>query len=100
MTARRTRSTLPAGLRRQMPMAAVVAVIVVAALLVASDRWRRGAIVLGTATLLAGSFRLILSTDEVGLLAVRSKAFDVSALFTVGFAIVWLAASIDPLGTD
>jgi hypothetical protein len=86
-------------LRCHLPMVAVVAVIAVAIILVLSDRWRRGAIVFGAATLLAGAFRLALPAERVGLLAVRSRQFDVAALLAVGTAIVVLAASIDPLGT-
>ena len=81
------------------PMAIVIAVIVVAVMLVLSERWRRGAIVFGVATLFAGGFRLFLPEDQVGLLAVRGKWFDVGALFTIGAAIVGLGLSIDPLGT-
>lgn len=80
-------------------MVVVTAVIAVAVVLVLSDRWRRGALVFGGATLLAGVFRLFLADARVGLLAVRGKRFDVAALFALGTAIVWLAASIDPLGT-
>lgn len=81
-------------------MLAVLVVIVVAIGLVLADRWRRGALVFGAATLLAAAFRLMMPTERVGLLAVRSRPFDVSALVAVGGAIVWLAVSIDPLGTD
>jgi hypothetical protein len=42
----------------------------------------------------------MMPSERVGLLAVRSKPFDVGALVAVGGAIVWLAVSIDPLGTD
>mgnify|MGYP002652369596 CR=1 FL=1 len=82
-----------------LPMVAVLAVIAVAVLFVLSDRWRRGAVVFGVATLLAGGFRAIFSDDSVGLLAVRSRRFDTAALLAVGTLIVALAASIDPLGT-
>lgn len=85
--------------RCHIPMVVVVAVITAALILVLSDRWRRGAIVFGAATLLAGAFRAVLPDDQVGLLHVRSKRLDVGALFAVGTAIVWLAISIDPLGT-
>ncbi|KAA0022707.1 DUF3017 domain-containing protein [Antrihabitans cavernicola] len=85
--------------RCHLPMVVVVAVIVAAVVLVLSDRWRRGAIVFGVATLLAGAFRFVLPDDQVGLLHVRSKRLDAGALFVVGTAIVWLAFSIDPLGT-
>lgn len=86
--------------KKNLPILAVLAVIVVAIVFVVADRWRRGAFIFGTATLLAAAFRLILSPERAGLLAVRTKTFDVAALLTVGGAIVWLAISIDPLGTD
>ncbi|NLG55234.1 MAG: DUF3017 domain-containing protein [Rhodococcus sp.] len=78
----------------------VLVVIIGALVLVAADRWRRGAFVFGMAVLVAAAFRLVLSGDAAGLLAVRGKTFDVAALTAVGGAIVWLAVSIDPLGTD
>lgn len=80
-------------------MLAVLVVIAVAVVFGLADRWRRGAFVFGVATVLAGLFRLCLPTERVGLLAVRSKGFDVGALLTVGGAIVLLAVTIDPLGT-
>ena len=85
--------------RCHVPLVFVMIVIGVAVVLVVSDRWRRGAIVFGVATLIAAAFRLFLPKDQVGLLAVRGKWFDAAALFTIGTAIVVLAASIDPLGT-
>ncbi|WP_072687276.1 DUF3017 domain-containing protein [Rhodococcus marinonascens] len=85
--------------KRNLPMLVVLVVIAVAVVFVLADRWRRGAFVFGTATLLAAVFRLLMPSERVGLLAVRSKPFDVSALVAVGGAIVWLAVSIDPLGT-
>lgn len=81
-------------------MVAIAAVILVAIVFVLAERWRRGSFVFGVATLLAAGFRLILSDERAGLLVVRSKTFDVAALTAVGGAIVWLAISIDPLGTD
>lgn len=85
--------------RRNLPLLAVAAVVLVAIGFVLADRWRRGAFVFGIATLLAAGFRLCLRPEEVGLLAVRGQMFDVAALTTVGATIVWLAVSIDPLGT-
>ncbi|MFH5208660.1 DUF3017 domain-containing protein [Antrihabitans sp. NCIMB 15449] len=80
-------------------MVVVVAVVALAVVFILSERWRRGALVFGSATLLGAAFRLCLPTDRVGLLAVRGRWFDVGAMTTVGAAIVLLAASIDPLGT-
>ncbi len=85
-------------LRCHLPMVVVVLVIAVAVAFVAWDRWRRGALFFGGATLLAALFRLCLPTDRVGLLAVRSKPFDVAALTVLGGAIVLIAATINTLG--
>ncbi|MFM1727930.1 DUF3017 domain-containing protein [Prescottella soli] len=81
-------------------MLAVLLVVAAAFVLVLADRWRRGALVLGGAMLLAAVLRAVVSPDRVGLLAVRGKGFDVGAMTVVGVAIIALAASIDPLGTD
>ncbi|CAM3035820.1 DUF3017 domain-containing protein [Prescottella defluvii] len=81
-------------------MLAVLLVVAAALVLVLADRWRRGAFVLGGAMLLAAFLRGVLSPDRVGLLEVRGKGFDVAAMTVVGVAILALAVSIDPLGTD
>ncbi|BCN45246.1 DUF3017 domain-containing protein [Rhodococcus hoagii] len=86
--------------RRNWPLLAVVLVVAAAFVLVLADRWRRGALVLGGAMVLAALLRAALSPDRVGLLAVRGKGFDVAAMAVVGATIIALAASIDPLGTD
>ncbi|MBY6413890.1 DUF3017 domain-containing protein [Rhodococcus sp. BP-252] len=87
-------------IRKNLPLLVVLLVILAALALVLADRWRRGAFVLGVATILAAGFRLCLPENRVGLLQVRSRGFDVAALALVGGAIVFLSASIDPLGTD
>lgn len=87
-------------IRKNLPLLAVLVVIAGALVLVVADRWRRGSFVLGIATILAAGFRLCLPENRVGLLAVRGRSFDVSALALVGGAIVFLSSSIDPLGTD
>ena len=91
--------TAGALVKRTFAILVVLAVIVAALVLVAADRWRRGALVFGAAVLVAAVLRLVLSEEQAGLLAVRDKPFDVTALTAVGGAIVWLAISIDPLGT-
>ncbi|WP_067860626.1 DUF3017 domain-containing protein [Nocardia shimofusensis] len=85
-------------LRRNLPMVAVVLVVLVAVVFVASDRWRRGALIFGGAALLGAALRLFLPTVRVGLLAVRSKPFDVGALTLLGSSIVFLAVTINTLG--
>ena len=82
-----------------LPILLVLSVIAGAVVLVLSDRWRRGALIFGLATLIAAALRAALPDWRVGILAVRSKRVDCAALVTVGTAIVWLAWTIDPLGT-
>lgn len=84
----------------QLPFVAVMALVVVAAIFLIFDRWRRGTFVLGSAALLAAFLRAILPTSRVGLLEVRGRMSDVSTMVTLGIAILWLSTSIDPLGTD
>ncbi|MBF6102347.1 DUF3017 domain-containing protein [Nocardia cyriacigeorgica] len=86
--------------RCHLPMVLVALVMVVAIVFVASERWRRGALFFGGATLLAAAFRLCLPTARVGLLAVRSKPFDVGALTLLGSSIVFIAATINTLGVS
>lgn len=85
-------------LRCHLPMVVVAVVALIAVVFVAQDRWRRGAFFFGGAALIAAAFRLCLPTVRVGLLAVRSKPFDVGALTLLGGAIVFLAATINTLG--
>lgn len=71
----------------------------VAVVLVALDRWRRGTLVFGIVTLAAAGIRLVFTEDRVGVLAVRSRLFDVATLATFGSLVIWLGASIESLGT-
>ena len=92
-------SERPLGfLRNQLPMVLVVAVLLVAVVFVAQDRWRRGSFVIGGATVLAGVLRLVLPELRAGLLAVRGKPFDVAAYVVLGGTIIALAATISSLG--
>ncbi|MEV6071628.1 DUF3017 domain-containing protein [Nocardia sp. NPDC052001] len=79
-------------------MVVIGAVLVVAVVFLAWDRWRRGTFFFGGAALLAAGFRLMLPTERVGVLAVRSKPFDVAWLTVMGSVIIVLAATINSLG--
>ena len=73
--------------------------LLAAVVLVAIDRWRRGTLVFGIVTIAAAVIRLVLAEDRVGVLAVRSRTFDVATLATSGALVIWLGASIESLGT-
>lgn len=82
-----------------LPLVLVGVGLLAAVVFIIADRWRRGTIVFGLVTLGAAVFRLLLPEERVGLLAVRSRAFDVGFLTVLGGLVIWLAGSIDPLGT-
>ena len=48
---------------------------------------------------MAAALRLLLPDERAGLLAVRSKGIDFLTTAAVGAAMVYIAWTIDPLGT-
>lgn len=59
--------------------------------MIAADYFRRGSIVLAGSVLLAAFLRLLLPTDEAGMLVVRSKKIDVAVLATLGIGLTVFA---------
>jgi uncharacterized membrane protein len=86
-------------LRPQWPIVAVVFIFVVAFSLVAANFWRRGALLIGIGVGVAAVLRLALTDDRAGLLVVRSKGIDFTTMASVAAAMVYIAWTIDPLGT-
>jgi xanthine/uracil permease len=86
-------------LRPQWPIVWVVLIFLVAFSLAAANFWRRGALLIGIAAGLAAALRLVLTDDRAGLLVVRSKAIDFATMASVAAAMVYIAWTIDPLGT-
>jgi hypothetical protein len=87
-----------ADLRARMPTSVptlLVAAIGVAGMaLVLTQHWRRGAVLLGGALLVAAILRVVLPVDRVGLLAIRSRVIDVLCYSGFGVVIVVLAVTI------
>jgi hypothetical protein len=81
---------------RQWPLLSVLGGGVVGIGLVATDHFRSGCLLLGASVLLASLARLVLPARRVGLLVVRSRAFDVLVLTTMGVALVVLAVIVPP----
>lgn len=84
----------------QIPYFIVLGIIAAAAVLVLFGFWRKGALVFSGALLLGATFRAVLPVTRVGLLQVRGRLFDVSAMAAMGTLMLWLASSIAALGTD
>ena len=81
-------------LRRHWPWLAVVAGVGAGILVMYLDHWRRGLFMIGVASLLGAVFRAVLPARRVALLVVRSRAFDVATLLTLGLAIIVLSVVI------
>jgi len=67
---------------------------------VVAGYWRRGGLVLAIGVGVAAAFRLALPEDRVGLLAVRSRTVDFVTTASVSAAMIYIAWTIDPLGTS
>ena len=83
----------------QWPILMVGAIFVAAFALVAAGYWRRGALVIGIGVGVAAGLRLALSDERAGLLVVRSRTVDFVTTASVSAAVVYIAWTIDPLGT-
>ena len=84
------RSRLPAVV----PAVAVAAIALVGMGLVLTQHWRRGAVLLGVALLVAAALRLAVPAERAGLLAIRGKTVDVLCYSGFGVVMVLLAATI------
>ncbi|OBG32162.1 hypothetical protein A5672_26140 [Mycobacterium alsense] len=86
-------------LRVQWPILLVELIFCAAFVLVAANFWRRGALLIGIGVGVAALLRLVLSDERAGLLVVRGKALDFVTTAAVAAAMVYIAWTIDPLGT-
>jgi hypothetical protein len=93
-----------AGIRARLPVHApiilVFAVVIVGMVRVLTQHWREGAALLGGALLLAALLRVVLPTDRVGLLAIRSRPVDVLVYLAFGGALLVLALTIVRASSD
>jgi hypothetical protein len=85
---------------RQWPILSVGLFIVAAFALVVTGYWRRGALVLAIGVGVAAAMRLALTEERAGLLVVRSRANDFCTTAAVSAATLYIAWTIDPLGTS
>ncbi|HTM84423.1 MAG TPA: DUF3017 domain-containing protein [Mycobacterium sp.] len=90
---------VPRFITAQWPILAVGLVFVAAFALAGAGFWRRGALLIGIGVAVAAGLRLVLSDQRAGLLVVRTRAGDIISTATVAAAMVYIAATIDPLGT-
>lgn len=86
-------------IRAQWPLALVLGALAVSLGFVMFERWRRGAFLLGVAAIAAAGLRAALPEPRARLLGVRHKVFDVVFYTVIGAVVLFLAISIDSLGT-
>lgn len=86
-------------LQSQWPILLVGLIFATAFMLAAANFWRRGSLLIGIGVGIAAILRLVLSEERAGLLVVRSKGTDLVTTATVGAAMIYIASTIDPLGT-
>lgn len=84
----------------QWPILVVGFIFLAAFALVAIGYWRRGALVIGIGVGVAAVLRLALTDERAGLLRVRSRATDFVTTAGVSAAVLYIAWTIDPLGTS
>jgi hypothetical protein len=84
----------------QWPILMPFVIFIAAFALVVAGYWRRGALVLAIGVGVAAALRLTLPDDRAGLLAVRSRAIDFVTTASVSAAMLYIAWTIDPLGTS
>ena len=85
--------------RAQWPIMLVGLIFATALVLVGANFWRRGALLIGIGVGVAAVLRLVLSDGGAGLLVVRGKGVDFITTTVVSAAMVYIAWTIDPLGT-
>ncbi|MGZ4608639.1 MAG: DUF3017 domain-containing protein [Actinomycetes bacterium] len=83
---------------RQWPLLTVLGGCLTAFLTVGLDHFRVGCLLFGFSVVLAAVARAVLPARRVGLLVVRSRAFDLVVLFTMGISLVVLAVIVPEHG--
>ncbi|HEX4559649.1 MAG TPA: DUF3017 domain-containing protein [Mycobacterium sp.] len=86
-------------LQAHWPILLVGLIFAAAFALVGANFWRRGSLLIGIGVGVASVLRLLLSEERAGLLVVRSKGTDFMTTAMVGAAMIYIASTIDPLGT-
>ncbi|WIM68190.1 DUF3017 domain-containing protein [Corynebacterium breve] len=73
--------------------------LIVATAYALTEHWRRATFVLGASMLWVAVLRITCDSKVIGLIAVRSRRFDVLFSSLLGAAMIWMSVSIDSLGS-
>ncbi|WP_037365883.1 DUF3017 domain-containing protein [Nakamurella lactea] len=82
---------IAARTRRAIPITIVLTLVAIGLILYTLAHWRRGTVLLGAAALVGAGLRAFVPDAQIGVLAVRSRTFDVIFLLLLGVALELLA---------
>lgn len=91
-------SPLPLWLQQVMWVLLVIGVLA-SGVFAATEHWRRATFTLGASMMWLAVVRFACDSRVIGLVAVRSRRFDVLFTTVLGAAMMWLAYSVDALGS-
>lgn len=92
----------PSALSKPLQYALVVLFaigVVASGVFALTEHWRRASFTLGAALLWLSVVRMTCDSKVLGVLAVRSRQFDAIYTAVIGAAMVFLATSVDSLGS-
>ncbi|GAA0237821.1 DUF3017 domain-containing protein [Saccharothrix mutabilis subsp. mutabilis] len=79
---------------QHLPFALVVAVVVLGIVRIVQYHWRQGAVLIGVALLLAALLRVLVTDEQAGLIAIRSRSVDALLYSGFGFSVIVVAMTI------
>ena len=91
-------SIIPRAVQRMFIILFVVALLVSVGFAV-TEHWRRATFLLGGALIWLSAIRFTCDSRILGVFAVRSRRFDSLFTLLIGGVMVFLAVSVDPLGS-
>lgn len=79
---------------RHLPFALVLTVVGLGLLRIVQYHWRQGAVLIGLALLIAALLRVLVTDEQAGLIAIRSRSVDALLYSGLGFAVIFVAMTI------
>ncbi|TWP44915.1 DUF3017 domain-containing protein [Lentzea tibetensis] len=79
---------------KHLPFALVLGVTLLGLLRIVMYYWREGAVLIGIALLLAALLRMLVTDEQAGLIAIRSRAVDALLYSAFGITVIIVAITI------
>ncbi|GGP58904.1 DUF3017 domain-containing protein [Saccharothrix coeruleofusca] len=79
---------------QHLPFALVLGVTVLGLVRIVQYHWRQGVVLIGLALLIAALLRVLVTDEQAGLIAIRSRSIDALLYSGFGFAVIVVAMTI------